>query len=41
MGIPYFYSGLSRNTIKDTIIRGPIWSLKKRSKESLAQDETK
>jgi spore germination protein KA len=41
MGIPYFYSGLSRDTIKDTIFRGPIWSLKKRSKESLAQDDTK
>ncbi|PAE38611.1 spore germination protein [Bacillus sp. 7884-1] len=41
MGIPYFYSGLSRNTIKDTLFRGPIRSLKKRPKESLAQDETR
>ncbi|MCZ8517769.1 spore germination protein [Paenibacillus filicis] len=41
MGIPYFYSGLSSDTIKDTFLRGPLGSLKKRSKESLAQDETR
>ncbi|MFP7299340.1 spore germination protein [Neobacillus niacini] len=39
MGIPYFYSGLSGKTIQDTIFRGPIRTLKNRSKESLAQDE--
>jgi spore germination protein KA len=39
MGIPYFYSGLSGKSIKDTFFRGPIRSLKKRPKESLAQDE--
>lgn len=41
MGIPYFYSGISGDTIKDTFFRGPIRSLKKRPKESLAQDETR
>lgn len=39
MGIPYFYSGLSRSTIKDTIFRGPIRYLEKRPLESMAQDE--
>jgi spore germination protein KA len=41
MGIPYFYSGISGDTVKDTFFRGPIRSLKKRPKESLAQDETR
>ncbi|KMZ40689.1 MULTISPECIES: spore germination protein [Bacillales] len=41
MGIPYFYSGLSGDTIKDTFFRGPLWSLKKRTQESLAQDKTR
>lgn len=41
MGIPYYYSGLSGDTIKDTFFRGPIRSLKKRPKESLSQDETR
>jgi spore germination protein KA len=41
MGIPYFYSGLSGETIKDTFFRGPIWSLKKRPVESLAKDKTR
>lgn len=39
MGIPYFYSGISGDTIKDTWFRGPIRSLKKRTQESLAKDE--
>ncbi|NWQ43504.1 spore germination protein [Bacillus sp. EB106-08-02-XG196] len=39
MGIPYFYSGISGNTIKDTWFRGPIRSLKKRPMESMAKDE--
>ncbi|WHZ05029.1 spore germination protein [Neobacillus sp. YX16] len=39
MGIPYFYSGISGDTIQDTWFRGPIRSLKKRPKESLAKDE--
>lgn len=39
MGIPYFYSGLSGDTIKDTFLRLPIWSLRKRPMESLAQDK--
>lgn len=39
MGIPYFYSGTSSDTIKDTLFRGPIRSLKKRPNESLAKDE--
>lgn len=39
MGIPYFYPGLSGDTFKDTFFRAPIRSLKKRPKESLAQDE--
>ena len=39
MGIPYFYSGISGDTIKDTWFRGPIRSLKKRPQESLAKDE--
>jgi spore germination protein KA len=41
MGIPYFYSGLSSDAIKDTLFRGPIRSLRNRSKESLAQDQTR
>ncbi|MFP5106285.1 spore germination protein [Neobacillus sp. C211] len=41
MGIPYFYSGISGDTIKDTWFRGPIKSLKKRPMESLAKDEMK
>jgi spore germination protein KA len=41
MGIPYFYSMISRDTIKDTLFRGPIRKLKKRPQESLAQDETR
>ncbi|MDQ1143891.1 spore germination protein KA [Bacillus sp. SORGH_AS 510] len=41
MGIPYFYSGLSANTIKDTLFRGPIRSLKNRPKESMVQDKTR
>ncbi|WHX98507.1 spore germination protein [Neobacillus sp. DY30] len=39
MGIPYFYSGISGDTFKDTWFRGPIKSLKNRPKESLAKDE--
>ncbi|MFB5196661.1 spore germination protein [Neobacillus sp. KR4-4] len=39
MGIPYFYSGITGDTIKDTWFRGPIWSLKKRPEESLAKDD--
>jgi spore germination protein KA len=39
MGIPYFYAGISGDTIQDTMFRGPIRSLKKRPKESLAKDE--
>jgi spore germination protein KA len=39
MGIPYFYSGYSGDTIKDSWFRGPIRSLKKRPMESLAKDE--
>ncbi|WML27202.1 spore germination protein [Neobacillus sp. OS1-33] len=39
MGIPYFYSGIRGDTIKDTWFRGPIRSLKKRPMESLAKDE--
>jgi spore germination protein KA len=39
MGIPYLYSGISGDTIKDTWFRGPIRSLKKRPMESLAKDE--
>lgn len=41
MGIPYFYSVTTSSTIKDTIFRGPIRSLKKRPKESMAQDNTR
>ncbi|TVY08871.1 spore germination protein [Paenibacillus cremeus] len=39
MGIPYFYSGLSLNTIKDTFFRAPLLSLNKRPKEGLPKDE--
>ncbi|WP_420798955.1 hypothetical protein [Paenibacillus mucilaginosus] len=39
MGIPYFYSGLLGGSIKDTLIRGPLGSLKERPMESLAKDE--
>jgi spore germination protein KA len=41
MGIPYFYSGMTSDTIEDTFIRAPIRSLKKRPKESLAKDRTR
>jgi spore germination protein KA len=41
MGLPYFYSGLTADAIKDTFFRGPIRSLKKRTEESLAKDNTR
>ncbi|WP_394136625.1 spore germination protein [Cytobacillus oceanisediminis] len=41
MGIPYFYSGMTSKTIKDTIFRGPIRYLKNRPKESMAQEDTR
>ncbi|OCT15194.1 spore gernimation protein GerA [Paenibacillus pectinilyticus] len=41
MGIPYFYSGLNKNTIMDTLFRGPIRSLKERTKESLSKDNSR
>ncbi|KQL36332.1 spore gernimation protein GerA [Bacillus sp. FJAT-25509] len=39
IGIPYFYNWFNGDTIKDTIFRAPIWSMKKRPIESLAKDE--
>ncbi len=41
MGIPYFYSGILGGSIRDTIFRGPLRSLKERPKESLAQDKVR
>ncbi|PEL08378.1 spore germination protein [Bacillus sp. AFS017336] len=41
IGIPYFYNWFSADTIKDTLFRFPIKSLKKRPMESLAKDETR
>lgn len=41
MGIPYFYSWFSVDTIKDTLFRFPIRSLKKRTFESMAKDTTR
>lgn len=41
MGIPYFYSWFTGDTIKDTLFRFPIRSLKKRPKESLAKDDAR
>lgn len=41
MGIPYFYSGISGDTIKDTLFRGPILKLRRRPKESVVQDRTR
>ena len=41
MGIPYFYNWLSIDTIKDTIFRFPIRSLKKRPFESMAKEDTR
>lgn len=38
IGIPYFYSGFGGDSIKDTFFRGPIGSLKRRPKESMARD---
>ncbi|PET56000.1 spore germination protein [Bacillus sp. AFS001701] len=38
-GIPYFYNWFNGDTIKDTIFRAPIRSMKKRPLESLAKDE--
>ncbi|PGS51599.1 spore germination protein [Bacillus sp. AFS041924] len=39
MGIPYFYNWFNGDTIKDTIFRAPIRSMKKRPLESMAKDE--
>jgi len=41
MGIPYFYSWYSGETIKDTLFRFPIRSLKKRPFESMAKESTR
>ncbi|MFF2876134.1 spore germination protein [Gottfriedia sp. NPDC057991] len=41
MGIPYFYVWNTWGAIKDTLFRGPIGWLKKRSLESMAKDETR
>ncbi|MZQ81113.1 spore germination protein [Paenibacillus sp. 5J-6] len=41
MGLPYFYSGLNKSTIMDTFFRGPIKSLRNRTKESLSKDKTR
>jgi spore germination protein KA len=41
MGIPYFYSWFSGDTIKDTLFRFPIRSLKKRPFESMAKEATR
>ncbi|PEJ49343.1 spore germination protein [Bacillus sp. AFS002410] len=38
-GIPYFYNWFNGDTIKDTIFRAPIKSMKKRPIESMAKDE--
>ncbi|PEL13420.1 spore germination protein [Bacillus sp. AFS017336] len=38
-GIPYFYNWFNGDTIKDTIFRAPITSMKKRPIESMAKDE--
>ncbi|PEC50062.1 spore germination protein [Bacillus sp. AFS077874] len=40
-GIPYFYNWFNGDTIKDTLFRAPIRSMKKRPIESLAKDETR
>jgi spore germination protein KA len=40
MGIPYFYTSFNGDTIKDTLFRAPIKSMKKRPVESLAKDES-
>ncbi|ODG92205.1 spore gernimation protein GerA [Gottfriedia luciferensis] len=40
-GIPYFFNWFNGDTIKDTIFRAPIRSMKKRPIESLAKDEIK
>ncbi|WP_088042561.1 spore germination protein [Bacillus sp. EAC] len=39
MGIPYFYTWFTGDTIKDTLFRFPIRSLKKRPLESMAKDD--
>jgi len=41
MGIPYFYSWFTADTIKDTLFRFPIRSLKKRPFESMAKETTR
>lgn len=41
MGLPYFYSGFTKKTIMDTLFRGPISTLKERTKESLSKDKTR
>ncbi|QKE73352.1 spore germination protein [Arthrobacter citreus] len=41
MGIPYFYAAFNGETLKDTLFRAPIKSMKKRPVESLAKDETR
>jgi spore germination protein KA len=34
MGLPYFYPAFEDSGVKDTLIRSPIWSLRKRPKEA-------
>jgi spore germination protein KA len=34
MGLPYFYPAFADSGVKDTLIRSPIWSLRKRPKEA-------
>ncbi|WP_088066638.1 spore germination protein [Gottfriedia luciferensis] len=41
MGIPYFYTWFNEDTIKDTLFRGPLLSMKKRPKEGLPKDDTR
>ncbi len=34
MGLPYFYPAFADSGVKDTVIRAPIWSLRRRPKEA-------
>ncbi|PWW04782.1 spore germination protein KA [Paenibacillus cellulosilyticus] len=41
MGVPYFYTGLNGGSMRDTLIRAPIWRLRTRAKESLTNNKVR
>ncbi|GMK37336.1 germination protein KA [Paenibacillus sp. CCS19] len=41
MGVPYFYTGLNAGSMRDTLLRAPLWRLKTRAKESLTRNKVR